>query len=122
MQSPAGITLAVAGFALWGVFALLPALVEGGRVREAWDTELYWIAGVPLMLLALIAAGWRSQDALWKLTLWPIAGHALGMVLIHQASIDLGLLPIAILFIGIPAFALFMGAAAIGRGVRRWMT
>jgi hypothetical protein len=122
MQSPAGIALAVAGFALWAVFALLPALAEGGRVREAWDTELYWIAGVPLMLLALIAAGWRSQDAPWKLALWPIAGHALGMVLIQKAGTDLGLLPIAILFIGIPAFAVFTGAAAIGRGVRRWTT
>jgi hypothetical protein len=122
MQNPTGIALAVAGFALWAVFALLPALVEGGRVREAWDTELYWIAGVPQMLVALIAAGWLTQDALWKLALWPIAGHALGMVLIHQADTDLGLLPLAILFIGIPAFAVFMGAAGIGRGMRGLLT
>jgi hypothetical protein len=122
MQSPVGITLAAAGFALWAVFALLPALVDGGRVREAWDTELYWIVGVPLMLLALVAAGWRTQEALWKLALWPIAGHALGMVLIHQPGTSFGLLPLAILLIGIPAFAIFFGLAAIGRAARRWMT
>jgi hypothetical protein len=118
MQSPVGITLAAGGFALWAVFALLPALVAGGRVREAWDTELYWIVGVPLMLIALVAAGWRSQEALWKLALWPIAGHALGMVLIHQAGTSLGLLPLAILFIGLPMFLLFLLAAWIGRRVR----
>ena len=48
MPSIAGLLLAAAGFAVWAVFSGLPLMTGGRGIREAWDTELYWIIGVPL--------------------------------------------------------------------------
>jgi hypothetical protein len=120
MRMPwAGFILAAEGFALWAFFSLLPLWSGGRGIREAWDTEFYWMFGVPLLLLSVAAAGFLSREPPWRLALWPIAGHALAMAIVSKPGTDLGLLPLAIVLIGLPAFALFVGAAALGRALRR---
>ena len=119
MPSIAGLLLAAAGFAVWAVFSGLPLMMGGRGIREAWDTELYWIVGVPLLLLAVMAAGYATREAPWKLALWPIAGHFVAMLLVSPAGTDLGLLTVALIFIGLPAFAAFIGVAYVGRKLAR---
>jgi hypothetical protein len=114
----AGFILAAEGFALWAFFSTLPLLMGGRGIREAWDTGLYWSVGVPLLLVSVAAAGFLSREAPWKLALWPIAGHALAMAIVSKSGTDLGLLPLAIMLIGLPAFVLFFGAAVLGRRLR----
>jgi hypothetical protein len=110
--------LAVVGFAGWAVFSALPIL-EGRGIREAWDTQLYWIVGAPALLIAVAAAGYFAREALWKLALWPIAGHFIAMLVMSPAGTDIGLLPVALIFIGLPAFAAFVGVAYVGRLLAR---
>jgi hypothetical protein len=114
-----GLLLATSGFAVWAVFSALPLFMGGRGIREAWDTQLYWVIGVPLLLLAVTAAGYVTREAPWKLALWPIAGHFAGMLLVSPAGTDLGLLPVALIFIGLPAFAAFIGLAYFGRMLAR---
>src|SRR5690606_41477866 len=45
-----GTILACAGFAVWALFSLLPA-IAGYGIREGWDTPLYWVVGLPLLLV-----------------------------------------------------------------------
>jgi hypothetical protein len=117
--SIAGLILAVSAIAVWAGFSALPVFMGGRGIREAWDTQLYWIVGVPLLLLAVTAAGFATREAPWKLALWPIAGHFVGMLLVSPPGTDLGLLPLALIFIGLPAFAAFIGVAYVGRMLAR---
>jgi hypothetical protein len=66
-------------------------------------------------VIAVAAAGYFTREALWKLALWPIAGHVLAMVLVRPAGADFGLLPLALILIGLPAFVVFIGLAYAGR-------
>jgi hypothetical protein len=118
MPSFAGLFLAAAGFAVWAVFSTLPLFTSGRGIREAWDTESYWLIGVPLLLLSVAAAGFATKEAPWKLALWPIAGHFLAMLIVSKPGTDLGLLPVALIVIGLPAFGVFTGLASLGRRLR----
>src|SRR5689334_5994030 len=55
-----GLVLALVGFAVWTAFSLWPVTTQPGqpfRIREAWDTAMFWRVGVPLMLLAQAIGG-----------------------------------------------------------------
>ena len=113
-----GPLMAAAGFALWTTFAVAP-LVAGGRLREAWDIETYWIIGLPLLLLAQAAAGFFSQASPWRLALWCAAGHFLAALIIVPGGTSFSMLPFALVFIGLPMFAALTFAAFIGRWLGR---
>ncbi len=98
------------GFAVWALFALLP-LAAGGTVREAWDTGGYWVIGMPVLLISLGLAGAMAEQSPWKLAAWALFGHAVAMIAFAKPGSDLGMLPLAIAFIGLPMFAAFSGAA-----------
>ena len=118
------LTLLIIGFLGWTVFALLPGL-EGYtagrplRIREAWDTTPYFVAGLPVMFIAQAVVAYFDPAKPLRAPLWLLGGHALGIALVHPANTSLGLLPLAILFVGVPLYILFVLAAFIGSGIAR---
>jgi hypothetical protein len=122
LWGPPGLLLV--GFLGWTVFALLPGF-EGSaagrpfRIREAWDTVPYFAVGLPVMFAVQAAAAYFDSAHPLRGPLWLIGGHALGIALVHPAGTSLGLLPLAILFVGLPLYVLFVVAALIGRGLAR---
>lgn len=115
--SIAGLLLAVEAFAVWAVFAL-PRFTGRADIREAWDSEAYWMFGIPVLLGSLALAGVLSRKPAWLLAAYAAAGHALAVALIAKDGSSLGLLPLTIILIGVPLFALFAVAAWLGRKVR----
>jgi hypothetical protein len=107
------------GFLVWTLLSLWPWLTQSTapfRIREAWDTSLFWRVGVPVMLLAQAAGGALTGGKVLTQPLWMLGGLAAGVVLVHPAGSDLGLLPVTILF-GLPCYAVLLMAAVAGRAV-----
>jgi len=107
------ISLFVAGFALWAVCSFLAAGPHG--VREAWDWPGYWMFGVPLLLLTQLAATPWLKEPPARQPLWTIAGHVVAMIAIHPAGTNLGLLPVAMLLLALPAYGALYLAGMLGR-------
>jgi hypothetical protein len=113
-----GLMLALLGFAVWTVFSLWPWLMNSHapfRIREAWDTTLFWHVGVPIMLLAQLVGGMLSDGRISWQPLGLLGGFFAGIMLVRPAGGDLGMLPVAMIMIGAPAYIGLLGAAAIGR-------
>src|SRR5262245_10320676 len=113
-----GSILALAGFGVWALFSLMPALAGSG-VREAWDSAPFWILGVPLLLALHGLAGAFVEEGAWRLPLWAIGGHILGMMPIHPTGAGLGLFPLAVLYIGVPMYVVLLLATLTGRMIGR---
>lgn len=114
----AGLLLALVGLGVWSAFSLLPGMMQPGqplRIREAWDTAMFWRIGVPLMLLAQAAGGVAASGSLRWQPLWMIGGLFAGVLLVHPAGTDFGMLPLAVVLIGGPCYVVLLAAAAIGR-------
>jgi len=108
----ARVVLFVAGFLLWAVTSTYPM---ADRIREGWDDSAYWQIGVPLVLATQLAAAIFSAERPSLAPLWVLSGHALAVLLIHPPGASLGLLPLTIVFIGLPSYATLFIAAMIGR-------
>lgn len=119
----AGPALALIAFLVWSFFSVLPWLMAPpGRafaIREAWDTEPFWMIGVPVLVLAQAAAGALSGGALARQPLWTLAGHFAGVLLVSKSGSDFGMLPLALVFVGLPAYLALLLAAALGRAAAR---
>jgi hypothetical protein len=118
---PAHALLAV-GFFVWAFFSLLPGAMERSeafRIREAWDTGTFWMIGVPMILLAQAMAGAARDARIFVDPLFMLGGIAAGLMLVHPAGNDLALLPLTIVFIGVPGYAVLLAAQAIGWGAGR---
>jgi hypothetical protein len=109
---------AIAGFAVWTLFSI-PLLTGRAGIREAWDFPAYWHVGIPLLLLLAAAAGCFSKDVPWKLALWAVAGHFLGVVLVKQPTTDFGLLPLSLLLLGLPGLGALTLAVWLGQQGRQ---
>jgi hypothetical protein len=119
-----GLLLALIGFTVWTAFSVLPGLTQSSapfRVREAWDTALFWRLGVPLMLLAQAGVGAVVRDRFVWQPLWTIGGLFVGLLAVHPGSNDLGMFPIAVFLIGVPSYLGLLAAAAAGRAVGRFL-
>jgi hypothetical protein len=117
-----GLLLALVGFAVWTAFSVLPGLTQTSapfRIREAWDTALFWRLGVPLMLLAQAAAGAVARERIVWQPPWMLGGLFAGVVAVHPGGGDLGMLPLAVILIGVPSYLGLLAAAAVGRAVGR---
>jgi hypothetical protein len=108
--------LTVTGFALWTLTSAFPIAAP---IREGWDRPVYWQVGLPLVLAAQLLVALRSRESVMIQPLWLMFGHVVAMVFIHPAGTDLGLLPLAIVFMGLPLYAMLLVAAFVGRMVRR---
>ncbi len=126
IRAPLGPVLAatitfVAGLVVWVALSYagqrepLGALI----VREAWDSSLYWTLGIAVFAAAAFAAGFIAPRQIWRWPLCMVAGHALGMVLVHPEGTDLGLLPMAIMFVAIPLAAILLVPAFVGAVLAR---
>jgi hypothetical protein len=107
------VTLA-AGLLVW---VLLSQTAAG--VREAWDRPEYFSIGIPLMGLATAVAGYLAPTRVWRWAISVAAGQAAGMFLVHPPGSDPGLLPVALIFVGVPLIALFTLAGLAGGAVAR---
>ena len=112
----ARIVLFAAGFALWALTSALP-LTEA--VREGWDRPVYWQIGLPLVLVAQIGIAIVSKEKITLAPLWVLLGHTVAMLFVARADSSLGLLPLSVLFVGVPLYLLLLAAAFIGRMVGR---
>jgi hypothetical protein len=111
----ARILLTLAGFGLWTVCAMLAAGPHG--LREAWDYSGYWTFGVPFLLLAQLAVTpWLPERPMLQ-PIWAIAGHTAAMIFVHPAGTDLGLLPLTLLFLGLPGYGALYLAGLLGRAI-----
>ena len=116
-----GPALALAGFAVWTVFSLLPGLTQPSgafRIREAWDTGAFWMVGVPLIGIAQLVAGAIGAGGLLRQPLWTLGGFFAGLLAVHPKGNDFGLLPLAVIFVGVPSYLALLGIAWLGRKLR----
>lgn len=107
------------GFLLWAGFALFP---DGGGLREAWDRDLYWQAGVPLLVIVQAALAIASPERPVTQPLWALAGHLAGIFIVHEPGTGFGLLPLSLAFVGIPLYVVLLCAVLAGRAARRLRT
>ena len=113
-----GLMLAFLGFAVWTVFSLWPWLMNSHapfRIREAWDTDLFWRVGVPVMLLAQLVGGMLSDGRISRQPLGLLGGLLAAIMLVRPAGSDFGMLPVAMILIGAPAYVGLLAATAVGR-------
>lgn len=119
-----GLVLALVGFAVWTAFSLWPVATQAGqpfRIREAWDTAMFWRVGVPLMLLAQAIGGAVLGSSLRWQPLWMIGGLFAGVLLVHRSGVDLGMFPLTVILIGGPSYIALLAAAAIGRAAGEYL-
>jgi hypothetical protein len=69
------------------------------------------------MAQAAIAA--MSREKIAQLPLWTLAGHALAMVAVSALGTSFNLLPLAMIFIGPPAYGALVAASWAGRRIGR---
>lgn len=109
----ARVLLFLSGFGLWAIGSFMAAGAHG--IREAWDWPGYWMIGAPLLLLAQAGATHQLGERPALQPVWAIAGHMVAMMTIHPAGTDLGLLPLTLLFLGLPAYGALYLAGMLGR-------
>ena len=117
-----GLVLAFIGFAVWTLFSLWPWLTNSHapfRIREAWDIPLFWQVGVPVMLLAQFVGGMLSEGRLFWQPLGMLVGLCAGIMLVRPVSGDAGMLPLAAILMGAPAYIGLLAAAALGRMIAK---
>ena len=114
--------LALLGFAVWTLFSLWPWLMNSDaplRIREAWDIPLFGQVGVPIMLLAQLVGGMLSEGRLFWQPLGMLGGLLAGIMLVRPVSGDAGMLPLAAILMGAPAYIGLLAAAALGRMIAK---
>ncbi|QDW40716.1 hypothetical protein FFI89_028480 [Bradyrhizobium sp. KBS0727] len=119
-----GLLLVLVGFAVWTAFSVLPGLMQSSapfRIREAWDTALFWRLGVPLMLLAQAVGGAVARNGIIWQPLWMLGGLFAGVVAVHPGGGDFGMLPLAVILIGVPSYLGLLAAAAVGRAAGKFL-
>jgi hypothetical protein len=113
-----GLMMALIGFAVWTLFSLWPWLMNSHapfRIREAWDTTLFWHVGIPLMLLAQLAGGTLSEGKIYWQPFGMLCGFLAGVLLVHPSGSGFGMLPFALIMIGAPGYLALLAVAAAGR-------
>jgi len=101
-----------------GVVVELGIEVMSGR-REAWDSEFYWMIGLPAAMLMSLLVGFISERRDW---LWAAAIVPSQVTTMMATSGDLlgglGLWPLMVAFSSILS-APFVGASYVGSWLRR---
>ena len=105
---------AACGAAVWIIIAQV-----SGR-REAWDSGLYFSAGIPAVCMASMAFGFLAPRRSWRWGITPLAGQFIWMLLAEGPGnlLPLGMVVFAVL--SIPAVITARIGAYLGtRRVRR---
>lgn len=115
-----GMVLAAMGLLVWTSLSVMGGLSAPDpefRLREAWDTSLYFYVGLPAMAAAVAIASFIRPRRPWRWPLWLVAGHQAGVMLIGlgmQSGLSLLLLTLilAILLATVFAIPAFLGSMA----------
>jgi len=104
------------------VGVLLLTGIMSGRLpetlrREAWDTDLYWLIGLPLCYMVAGVLGWLGPERIWRWPLVMMATQAVVMLLFSGSG--LSLLPLGVILFAILALPGIL-TAWIGRCMRRF--
>ena len=84
--------------------------------REAWDTDVFWLIGLPCALVACLAIGWRSRDRDWRWTAAVVPAQVVTMMA-RNGDLGFNLWPLTVILSAILS-APFVGAAFIGSRLR----
>jgi hypothetical protein len=99
------ITVAAAiGILVWVVVSAVASK------REAWDSPLYFVVGIPLLCVVAAVLALIEPDHPWKWAVVPLAAQAAWMFMAQGFG---NLAPLGVLFFGVLAIPLFI-AARIG--------
>lgn len=103
------------GAALWLLIALI------GQRNEAWDSPLYWLIGLPFLILGAALMGWisasqRRPAAAWQIALAMAVGQTVMMLIMAGAG---NMLPLGLILMLVLALPLWAGAG-IGGVIARW--
>ena len=112
----ARIVLFIAGFGLWALTSALPLT---DAVHEGWDRPVYWQIGLPAVFVVQVVVAIVSKEKITLAPLFVLLGHAVAMLFIARAGTGIGLLPLSVLFVGVPLYLMLLLAAFIGQIVRR---
>jgi hypothetical protein len=115
--------LAATGLLVWTGLSVWGGMGEEAfRLREAWDTQAYFVLGVPVMALAVAIAAYRVPERIWRWPLWLVAGHQAGVLIVGlgmQSGLSLIILTMMLavllaVFFAVPAVAGSLLARRIG--------
>jgi hypothetical protein len=105
---------------LYPLTAALGALVwylitsQTGK-REAWDSELYFVYGIPAVCLVSLVAGFIEPRHAWRWGVMPLAGQFIWLLVTKGPG---NLLPLGVIVFGIfsiPSVVTALIGGAIGR-------
>ena len=123
LPTATGLLLAATGLLVWTGLSVWGGMgQEAFRLREAWDTQAYFVLGVPVMALAVAIAAYRVPERIWRWPLWLVAGHQAGVLIVGlgmQSGLSLIILTmmLAVLlasFFAVPALVGSLLARRIG--------
>jgi hypothetical protein len=103
-----------AAAALSGLAVCLAISLATGR-REAWDSELYFSIGMPVMVVAIFALSYFFPQRAWRWTLSMAIGQSIAMLLGGNSLSLWPLAIIAMLFFSLPQFAFGFAASWLAR-------
>jgi hypothetical protein len=95
---------AYAASALGGLVVCLAISAATGR-REAWDSSVYFTAGIPVMVVAILVISYLRPRAPWRWALSMAVGQSVALLLGGNSA---SLWPLAILatsIVSLPQFA-----------------
>jgi hypothetical protein len=103
-----------AAAAFSGLAVCLVIAAATGR-REAWDSGLYFLVGIPMMCVAILAISRRFPHRTWRWTLSMAVGQGLSMAI---AGSDLSLWPLSIIAMTVVSVPQFITGFVTGRMAR----
>ncbi len=87
-------TAVAGGIVVWALVSVF------SHKREAWDSDLYFTLGLPLVYLLSAVLGYLEPNKPWRWGAAPLAGQGLWMLLTQGPG---NLLPLGIVMLGILA-------------------
>jgi hypothetical protein len=103
-----------AAAALSGLTVCLAISQASGR-KEAWDSDLYFTIGMPVMVLAIFALSYFFPQRAWRWTLSMAIGQSIAMLLGGNSLSLWPLAIIAMLFFSLPQFAFGFAGSWLAR-------
>ena len=101
-----------------GVALEMGVMLATGR-REAWDSGLYWTAGLPLALLAAAAIGYLSVGTAWRSTILIVPAQMVAMMYRSGEAGGLWPLSLALAFVmSLPFVLVSFFTSKLRRGSR----
>ncbi len=103
----------VVGIVVWVVVSKV------SHRREAWDSQWYWMVGVPVVCVVSAVLGFSEPNKPWRWGVAPLAGQFCWMLLSEGPG---NLLPLGVIVFGILAIPSMLTAwlgALVGRKLTR---